>query len=1711
MIRKFAWLNWIRSCFSNGSGRKTSRVRSRRLMARDHRPAIIQRGMVERLEDRTLLSVTPLGTSDSQYAISNTLSNFTVNAGTDRVLIVVASDTNSTDVTNVTFNGQAMTQGVAVTDGSIACDEIWYLALGTSASSTTGNIVITSSDTTSQRFITAAAYSGVDQTKPVDAGPKSGNPSGAGLGSSLDVPSQTGDLVMDVFDTYKFSSAAAVTTGPSQTVLSSGSGADAAGGFAHYVTSTEAGAPTVQMSYSSSDAEAVLHASININAAPVVETLSFGSAINTAVGALPTWVSVADFNGDGKADVAVPLNGAGSSNNVKVLLGNGAGGFSSTTTLSAGTDSIATGTGDLNGDGKVDLIVANLNSNNLSVFLGNGAGGFAAVNNFTTGAGPNYVRVADINKDGKPDLLSANSSTNTVSVLLGTGTGSFGVKTDFTVGAASSSPFAVATPDLNGDGFLDLVAVNSATNNIGVRLGDGTGSFGALTNVATGAAGPADLQARDVNGDGKIDIVTANNGSNFVSVLIGNGSGGFAAATTIATDAANGGPYSVVLDDFNGDGKDDLAAANFNTGNLAVLLGNGAGTFAPRTNFTAGTGPISVYTGDFNGDGKADLVTVNYTSGTVSVLLNTSAPAANSPPVLATAGAITYTENAAATVIDSGITVNDADNATLASATVTLTTFVAGQDVLSFTNVAGMGNIAATGNVGGVLTLTSAGASATKAEWQAALRAVKYSNSSDNPTTTQRSVAFVVNDGTDPSNTLTSTINITATNDAPVLATSGAITYTENDAATGIDAGITVNDADNAMLASATVTLTTFVAGQDVLSFTNVAGMGNIAETGNAGGVLTLTSAGASATTAEWQAALRAVKYSNSSDNPTTTQRSVAFVVNDGTDPSNTLTSTIDITAVNDAPVLAAIETTALPYAPGAAATAITSTLTVADVDSANLSGATVTISAGFQAGDVLAFSNANGISGAWNGTGTLTLSGSSSVANYEAALRAVTYVSSTSSPAARVVSFQVDDGQGANNASNVVMRTVGGYAQLVGTTVNVYGTPLADVITVAETGTLTVVVNGVSNSFTPAATPVTAVNITAFAGDDSVSVNSLVLGTTLTADGGDNNDVLMVGATVTQGTTLLGGNGTDTLRGGRGDDVLDGGAGDDSYGFYTTTQLGADSVADISGLDRLYFIGSTNNVVVDLGSTIQQTVNDKLKLTLAANNALENSYGGSGNDTLTGNSLNNALVGGAGIDILSGLGGIDALYGQAGNDSLDGGTENDRYLFLTTTQLDADTIADSGGIDELYFVGSTNNVAVDLGSTSPQTVNANLTLTLLANNSLENITGGSGNDMLTGNSLNNTLVGGDGNDSLSGIGGNDALHGQVGDDTLDGGTGDDTFVFVTTTPLGADTVADISGLDRLYFVGSTNDVAVNLGLTSPQTVNTNLTLTLAANNALENIYGGSGNDTLTGNALNNALVGGAGNDTLAGGAGNDALYGQAGNDSLNGGTENDRYFFLTTTPLGADTVADSGGTDDLYFVGSTNDVAVNLGSTAPQTVNANLTLTLAANNALENIYGGSGNDTLIGNTLNNALYGNDGNDVLTGGAGTDALAGGNGKNILIGGIGADTLTGGATEDLLLGAKYDDEAIAASLAALVAEWTSGNSFNVRKANLLGTLTSSTVHEDNVKDTLTGGNHVVLGDNQDWYLRNSLGAVVAQRDTVNDTDLDSAFTEIDTWV
>jgi hypothetical protein len=173
---------------------------------------------------------------------------------------------------------------------------------------------------------------------------------------------------------------------------------------------------------------------------------------------------VGDFNGDGKQDLAVANAG---SNNVSILLGDGAGNFSAPTNFDAGTSPRSVAVGDFNGDGKQDLAVANAGSNNVSILLGDGTGNFNAATSFGAGAFPLFVAVGDFNGDGKQDLATANSNSNNVSILLGDGAGNFSAATNFDAG---SSPRSVAIGDFNDDGQQDLAMANRLSNNVSILL-----------------------------------------------------------------------------------------------------------------------------------------------------------------------------------------------------------------------------------------------------------------------------------------------------------------------------------------------------------------------------------------------------------------------------------------------------------------------------------------------------------------------------------------------------------------------------------------------------------------------------------------------------------------------------------------------------------------------------------------------------------------------------------------------------------------------------------------------------------------------------------------------------------------------------------------------------------------------------------------------------------------------------------------------------------------------------------------------------------------------------------------------------------------------------------------------------------------------------------------------------------------------------------------
>ncbi|HEX7839177.1 MAG TPA: VCBS repeat-containing protein [Kofleriaceae bacterium] len=239
---------------------------------------------------------------------------------------------------------------------------------------------------------------------------------------------------------------------------------------------------------------------------------------------------------------------------------------------------------------------------------------------YPTGLTPNSLAVKDVNKDGKPDLVVADEDADTISVLLGNGSGTFKTKVDYPTG---SGPTDLVVVDVNKDGILDIIVANRGSATVSVLLGNGDGTFKDKGSFATDLL-PAALAVGDVNGDTKPDIVVANSGNDlgsFVSVLIGNGDGTFKPKTDIPTDGSLG---AIAVADLNKDGKLDVVVTNGTDSLVSVLLGNGNGTFQANVDFPlAGLGAVAsaVVVVDVNHDGKLDIVAADNQTNRANVFL----------------------------------------------------------------------------------------------------------------------------------------------------------------------------------------------------------------------------------------------------------------------------------------------------------------------------------------------------------------------------------------------------------------------------------------------------------------------------------------------------------------------------------------------------------------------------------------------------------------------------------------------------------------------------------------------------------------------------------------------------------------------------------------------------------------------------------------------------------------------------------------------------------------------------------------------------------------------------------------------------------------------------------------------------------------------------------------------------------------------------------
>jgi hypothetical protein len=344
--------------------------------------------------------------------------------------------------------------------------------------------------------------------------------------------------------------------------------------------------------------------------------------VPVGIGAWPP--AVGDLDGDGKADLLVPRDSQGFTSMyayVDLLHGNGDGTFLAQGALDAGQVPIFLLSVDLDHDGGLDLVAVNRNSHDISVMLGNGAGAFSAQQRYPVGLLPIAAVAGDFNGDPARDVIVLNNISGDVSVLLGTGSGTL-VPQPLTV-PVGISPQAITAADFNGDGRLDLAAANLGNpdgggSNFSVLFGNGDGTFSApVVYDVNPPDGLTAIAAGDFDGDGRPDVAVAHR-TEGIAFWNGLNDGGF-----IPTGSATAGLAQIVVADVNADGRDDLVVANsyLGSGNTVdVLLNPGSGGFWQRASYGVRNLPLSVAVGDINGDGVVDVVAANEGSDNLSVL-----------------------------------------------------------------------------------------------------------------------------------------------------------------------------------------------------------------------------------------------------------------------------------------------------------------------------------------------------------------------------------------------------------------------------------------------------------------------------------------------------------------------------------------------------------------------------------------------------------------------------------------------------------------------------------------------------------------------------------------------------------------------------------------------------------------------------------------------------------------------------------------------------------------------------------------------------------------------------------------------------------------------------------------------------------------------------------------------------------------------------------
>lgn len=366
-----------------------------------------------------------------------------------------------------------------------------------------------------------------------------------------------------------------------------------------------------------------------------VESSSFAAPTDLATDGNPYNMIVADFDFDGKPDIAVVNASSNSVSIVKNITSNYSISFAPKTNYTTSSGPVDVSSGDFDGDGLTDLAIVNAISNTVSVIRNTSTNGnisFAPKVDFATGSSPRGVKIADLDSDGKPEIVVTNYGGNTFSVFQNTSSGSgvisFAAKVDI---PTNSGPIGLSIADIDGDGKADITVANTSSNNVSIfRNVTSNNSIQVAVQVdfATGSS-PVDVSIGDLDGDGKVDVTVVNTSSNTVSTFRNASISGSIILGSKVDFPIQSNSTSIFIADINGDSKLDIATSNGNiVGTVSVLQNNSNGqsiSFLNEVIFSTGSLPRSIVVADINTDGRPDLLTANYNDNTLSILQNNMA------------------------------------------------------------------------------------------------------------------------------------------------------------------------------------------------------------------------------------------------------------------------------------------------------------------------------------------------------------------------------------------------------------------------------------------------------------------------------------------------------------------------------------------------------------------------------------------------------------------------------------------------------------------------------------------------------------------------------------------------------------------------------------------------------------------------------------------------------------------------------------------------------------------------------------------------------------------------------------------------------------------------------------------------------------------------------------------------------------------------------